>query len=176
MNILNPEALFELCKEFYEEKPVKKTIVFSLDGIEHSADIYVRRLSYEDTAAIDAAYLWEPDENDPEELTFKGIEGKSLQAAHLLGSICIDDKGTKFFEDVQHVLRTHPNVCRAMYAKADEVNNFWGKSKNQSSKETKSGQNSPLAESEETQLQNANENSATKSSVSGVSTEEEGEA
>jgi len=175
MNKLNPEALLELCNEVRGEKPVKKTITFNINNVDHTADIFIKQLSYEDTAAIDAAYIWEPDKEDPEELQFKGIEGKSLQAAHLLGSICIDEKGTKFFENVEHVLKTHPNVCRAMYAKADEVNNFWGKPTSEHSSKKKSGSSLHLTESVEEPLLNAKEILPTENLEDGFTIVEEGE-
>lgn len=171
MSILNPSDLQELCKEFCEEKPVLKEIKFKLNGVERSANIYVRQLSYADTAAIDEAYIWEKDPEDSELLKFKGVNRKALQAAQLLGTICIDEEGTSFFSDLDQALKTHPNVAQAMYVVADEVNNFWGKLKTEISVETKSGQNLSSTELADEQLQKPSETLVTESLDSGVLTE-----
>jgi len=66
-----------------------------------------------------------------------------MQAAQLLGSICSDQKGTPFFSSVNDIYKAEPSLINAMYAAADEVNNFLGKSRKKNLTNTNSGASSP---------------------------------
>ena len=67
-----------------------------------------------------------------------------MQAGHLLGSVCEDAKGTPFFSSVQDVLDSEIPFIESLYAVADEVNNFMGKSRKKNLTNTNSGANLPL--------------------------------
>ncbi len=80
---------------------------------------------------------------------FKKIDSTHMQAAQLLGSICSDQKGTPFFSSVNDIYKAEPSLINAMYAAADEVNNFLGKSRKKSLQTENSSLNSSSMESVE---------------------------
>ncbi|WP_447512117.1 phage tail assembly chaperone family protein, TAC [Acinetobacter pittii] len=119
--------------------------------VDLSGQVFIKRLSFEDIEATSKAYQWDFDFENIENSKVIGLNHRLLRAAQLLGSVCEDEKGTKFFESVDDVFDSDPIFVEALYQVADSVNKFSGKSQKKNSKSTNSGVNSSSAESVETE-------------------------
>ena len=159
-----------------QSAPLEKTIVFNLNGEDFEGQVWVKMLSFKDQNEIIKAYEWEFDKDDISKSRIKSIDSRRLQAAQVLGSICEDDKGTPFFDNVEQVLDSNPSLINAMYAAADEVNNFLGKSQKTNSEKTSSGANLSSTESAAKPSQKQKKISQVESSPSGESTAADAEA
>lgn len=132
-----------------QSAPIQKTIKFEINGESYEGEIWVKPLSFKDQSEILKAYEWDFDKDDISKSRIKSIDSRRLQAAQILGSVCEDATGKSFFENVEQVLDSNPSLVNAMYAAADEVNNFVGKSPTKNSEKTNSGVSSSLTESVE---------------------------
>lgn len=125
--------------------------------VDLSGQVFIKRLSFEDIEATSKAYQWDFDFENLENSKMIGLNHRLLRAAQLLGSVCEDEKGTKFFESVDDVFDSDPIFVEALYQVADSVNKFSGKSLKKNSTTSNSGVNSQLAESVETESKTASE-------------------
>lgn len=154
--------------------PVERTVYWTVEAVEENLDflreatknekleigemvdlsgqVFIKRLSFEDIEATSKAYQWDFDFENIENSKVIGLNHRLLRAAQLLGSVCEDETGTKFFESVDDVFDSDPIFVEALYQVADSVNKFSGKSQKKNSKSTNSGANSSSAESVETEL------------------------
>lgn len=148
--MLDPKALQKKVKENLIEKPVLKDVKFLEQGTEVEGQIYVKKLSFTFAEELEKSYTWKPHEDDDGLLQLDKIDVPRLKAAHILATICTDEKGTAFFENIEQVFACGPDMCRTFWEASNAVNVFWGKSTTKNSKETKSLQNSQSTESVET--------------------------
>lgn len=125
--------------------------------VDLSGQVFIKRLSFEDIEATSKAYQWDFDFENLENSKMIGLNHRLLRAAQLLGSVCEDEKGTKFFESVDDVFDSDPIFVEALYQVADSVNKFSGKSQKKNSKNSNSGVSSQSAESVETESKIASE-------------------
>ncbi|MDV8155196.1 phage tail assembly chaperone family protein, TAC [Acinetobacter bereziniae] len=116
------------------------------EKIELDAEVFIKKLSFNDLHEITKAYEWEFDQEDVGKSKLKSVNVTALQAGHLIGSVCEDENGTPFFKSIEDVLNSEIPFIESLYAVADEVNNFMGKSRTQNSTKTKSGANSSSTE------------------------------
>ncbi|MBL8283283.1 MAG: phage tail assembly chaperone family protein, TAC [Acinetobacter junii] len=130
------------------------------DQTEVEGQVFVKKLSFRNQEEIIKSFEWDIDAKEAENSKIKGVNGIRLQAARILGSICDDAKGTPFFASIDDVLDCDISFCGALYAAADEVNNFMGKSRTKTSIETSSSANSHSTESAETQSKKSSKTSA----------------
>lgn len=147
MTILDPKALQAKVQANLEEKAVLKPLSFVENGVSINGEIYVKKLEFGEVEALDAAYTWKEDPDDPEIMRVEKIDHQKLRAAQIYATICIDEDGTPFFKSVESVLKSYPNMCKAMWSVSNEVNIFWGKLTTTTSKDTNSGQNLQSTES-----------------------------
>jgi len=113
------------------------------EKVELEGQVFIKKLAFNDLHEISKAYDWEINEDNIADSKLKSVSVKRMQAGHLLGSVCEDAKGTPFFSSVQDVLNSEIPFIESLYAVADEVNNFMGKSRKKSLTNTNSGANSP---------------------------------
>lgn len=125
--------------------------------VDLSGQVFIKRLSFEDIEATSKAYQWDFDFENLENSKMIGLNHRLLRAAQLLGSVCEDEKGTKFFESVDDVFDSDPIFVEALYQVADSVNKFSGKSQKKNSTTSNSGVNSQSLESVETESKTASE-------------------
>lgn len=111
---------------------------------EVEGQVFIKKLAFNDLHEISKAYDWEINEENIAESKLKSVSVKRMQAGHLLGSVCEDAKGTPFFQSVQDVLDSEIPFIESLYAVADEVNNFMGKSRKKNLTNTNSGASSSL--------------------------------
>lgn len=111
---------------------------------EVEGQVFIKKLAFNDLHEISKAYDWEINEDNIADSKLKSVSVKRMQAGHLLGSVCEDAKGTPFFNSVQDVLDSEIPFIESLYAVADEVNNFMGKSRKKNLTNTNSGASSPL--------------------------------
>ncbi|MBR7715534.1 phage tail assembly chaperone family protein, TAC [Acinetobacter nosocomialis] len=111
---------------------------------EVEGQVFIKKLAFNDLHEISKAYDWEINEDNIADSKLKSVSVKRMQAGHLLGSVCEDAKGTPFFSSVQDVLDSEIPFIESLYAVADEVNNFMGKSRKKNLTNTNSGASSPL--------------------------------
>ena len=140
------EENFDFLKESTENNELEIGEMVDLSG-----QVFIKRLSFEDIEATSKAYQWDFDFENLENSKMIGLNHRLLRAAQLLGSVCEDEKGTKFFESVDDVFDSDPIFVEALYQVADSVNKFSGKSQKKNSKSTNSGVNSSSVESVETE-------------------------
>ncbi|MBF8382891.1 phage tail assembly chaperone family protein, TAC, partial [Acinetobacter baumannii] len=114
------------------------------------ADIFVKKMNFKESREASKAIEWDLNYENLEDSKVKKIDSTHMQAAQLLGSICSDQKGTPFFSSVNDIYKAEPSLINAMYAAADEVNNFLGKSRKKSLQTENSSLNSSSTESAET--------------------------
>ncbi|WOQ34266.1 phage tail assembly chaperone family protein, TAC [Acinetobacter baumannii] len=127
------------------------------DMVDLSGQVFIKRLSFEDIEATSKAYEWDFDYQNLEKSKLLGLNHRLLRAAQLLGSVCEDEKGTKFFESVEDVFDSDPIFVEALYKVADSVNKFSGKSQKKNSMNTNSGVNLQSTESVETESKTVSE-------------------
>lgn len=116
---------------------------------EVEGQVFIKKLAFNDLHEISKAYDWEINEDNIADSKLKSVSIKRMQAGHLLGSVCEDAKGTPFFSSVQDVLDSEIPFIESLYAVADEVNNFMGKSRKKNLTKTNSGVSSSPLESVE---------------------------
>ena len=97
--------------------------------VELEADIFVKKMNFKESREAAKAIEWDLDYANLEHSKVKKIDSTHMQAAQLLGSICSDKKGTPFFTNVNDIYKAEQSLINALYAAADEVNNFLGKSR-----------------------------------------------
>lgn len=136
--------------DFLHESTENKELQIG-DMVDLSGQVFIKRLSFEDLEATSKAYEWDFDFQNIENSKLLGLNHRLLRAAQLLGSVCEDAKGTKFFESVEDVFDSDPIFVEALYKVADSVNKFSGKYRNKNSTSTNSGVNLQSAESVETE-------------------------
>lgn len=119
------------------------------DIVELEADIFVKKMNFKESREASKAIEWDLNYENLEDSKVKKIDSTHMQAAQLLGSICSDQKGTPFFSTVNDIYKAEPSLINAMYAAADEVNNFLGKSRKKSLQTENSSLNSSSMESVE---------------------------
>lgn len=145
--------------------PVERTIKWAVEVTEENIDflakqlereltlgekaevegqVFIKKLAFNDLHEISKAYDWEINEENIADSKIKSVSVKLMQAGHLLGSVCEDAKGTPFFSSIQDVLDSEIPFIESLYAVADEVNNFMGKSRKQNLTNTNSGASSRL--------------------------------
>ncbi|MBR7685914.1 phage tail assembly chaperone family protein, TAC [Acinetobacter nosocomialis] len=146
------EENFDFLKESTENNELEIGEMVDLSG-----QVFIKRLSFEDIEATSKAYQWDFDFENLENSKMIGLNHRLLRAAQLLGSVCEDEKGTKFFESVDDVFDSDPIFVEALYQVADSVNKFSGKSLKKNSTNSNSGVNSQSAESVETESKTASE-------------------
>ncbi|AVI38159.1 hypothetical protein CSB68_1814 [Acinetobacter baumannii] len=117
--------------------------------VELEADIFVKKMNFKESREASKAIEWDLNYENLEDSKVKKIDSTHMQAAQLLGSICSDQKGTPFFSSVNDIYKAEPSLINAMYAAADEVNNFLGKSRKKSLQTENSSLNSSSMESVE---------------------------
>ncbi|MDQ9037636.1 phage tail assembly chaperone family protein, TAC [Acinetobacter seifertii] len=146
------EENFDFLKESTENNELEIGEMVDLSG-----QVFIKRLSFEDIEATSKAYQWDFDFENLENSKMIGLNHRLLRAAQLLGSVCEDEKGTKFFESVDDVFDSDPIFVEALYQVADSVNKFSGKSQKKNSKSSNSGVNSQSVELVETESKIASE-------------------
>ncbi|ARG16923.1 hypothetical protein B7L44_10175 [Acinetobacter nosocomialis] len=146
------EENFDFLKQSTENKELEIGEMVDLSG-----QVFIKRLSFEDIEATSKAYQWDFDFENLENSKMIGLNHRLLRAAQLLGSVCEDEKGTKFFESVDDVFDSDPIFVEALYQVADSVNKFSGKSQKKNSMNSNSGVNSQSLESVETESKTASE-------------------
>ncbi|WP_151761485.1 phage tail assembly chaperone family protein, TAC [Acinetobacter seifertii] len=146
------EENFDFLKESTENNELEIGEMVDLSG-----QVFIKRLSFEDIEATSKAYQWDFDFENLENSKMIGLNHRLLRAAQLLGSVCEDEKGTKFFESVDDVFDSDPIFVEALYQVADSVNKFSGKSQKKNSKSSNSGVNSQSVELVETESKTASE-------------------
>ncbi|WP_046023710.1 phage tail assembly chaperone family protein, TAC [Acinetobacter baumannii] len=146
------EENFNFLKQSTENKELEIGEMVDLSG-----QVFIKRLSFEDIEATSKAYQWDFDFENLENSKMIGLNHRLLRAAQLLGSVCEDEKGTKFFESVDDVFDSDPIFVEALYQVADSVNKFSGKSQKKNSTTSNSGVNSQSLESVETESKTASE-------------------
>jgi len=142
--------------DFLQEKTGKKELQIG-EMVDLSGQVFIKRLSFEDIEATSKAYQWDFDFDNIENSKVIGLNHRLLRAAQLLGSVCEDEKGTKFFESVDDVFDSDPIFVEALYQVADSVNKFSGKSRKKNSMNSNSGVNLPSTESVETESKTVGE-------------------
>ena len=150
--ILDPKALQAKIKQDINQLPVLVDVKFIEQGVEIPGQVYVKKISYTHADELEKAYTWKPHEEDEGLMQLDKIDVPRLKAAHIFATICTDEKGTPFFENIEQVFQCGPDMCRAFWDASNSINLFWGKSVTKSSNETKSLQSSQSTESVETVL------------------------
>lgn len=120
---------------------LKRELTFG-EKVELEGQVFIKKLAFNDLHEISKAYDWEINEDNIADSKLKSVSIKRMQAGHLLGSVCEDAKGTPFFSSVQDVLNSEIPFIESLYAVADEVNNFMGKSRKKNLTNTNSGASS----------------------------------
>ena len=87
------------------------------------------------------------DYDNIENSKIKSVDSDQLQASQLVGSVCLDVKGTPFFASIHDVYDSDPIFIAALYKLSDDLNNFMGKSRMKNSTDTNSSVNSQSTES-----------------------------
>ncbi|ENU80011.1 hypothetical protein F975_01763 [Acinetobacter sp. ANC 3789] len=123
------------------------------DSVELEGQVFIKRLNFK--AGRDAAksFDWDIDFENIENSKLKSVDSDRLQAAQILGSVCLDEMGKAFFDSIQDVYDSDPNFIAAVYKLSDDINNFLGKSRTKNLSETNSSVNSSLTELAEEPLQ-----------------------
>ena len=111
------------------------------DNADLDGEVFIKRMTFKAGRDAAKAFDWDINYDDPEKSKLKSIDSEQLQASQLLGSICIDEKGTSFFDSLQEVYDSDPAFIIALHKLADDVNNFMGKSRTKTSNETNSSVN-----------------------------------
>lgn len=142
--VITPQNIDEL-KELSKNQGLQIDDVVDLEG-----QVFIKRMSFKAGRDAAKAFDWDINYDDPEKSKLKSIDSDQLQASQLIGSICIDEKATPFFDSHQEVYDSDPSFIAALYKLADDVNNFMGKSRTKSLTESNSSANSQPTESVET--------------------------
>lgn len=170
MKKLSPADLKKHVDLINSQKPILKDIVFVENGVEVSGQIFVKKISYQHMVEIEKSYQWEPHPDDEGLVRVIGFDEVRLRAAQLLATICVDDQGTPFFKDIDEVLHSYMQMCKAMWNVANDVNLFLGKLTTTNSKKTKSSRNSRSTASAETASKASEPTLATGNSSTGENT------
>lgn len=176
MTILDPKKLQKQIKKQMTEAAVLLPIEFIENGTEIKGQVFIRKVKFDASAEIDKAFTYKPDPADDEQMILDSIDSIRLRAAQVWATVCVDADGTPFFESVEQVLKSYPNMIKAMWSVSNSVNLWWGKSQMKSSQKMNSGQNSSSVESVDEVSEKQNSDSTSVSSDSGSSTEHEEEA
>lgn len=176
MKKLNPLELKKHVDETNAQRAILKDIVFVENGVEVVGQIYVKKVSYKDLREIEKSFNWLPDEEDPGMLTLQDIDELRLRSAQILATVCVDEKGTPFFKDIDEVLHSYMNMCKAMWSVSNEVNLFVGKLTTKNSTKTKSSRNSRSKASAGTALNPSETTSLNGNSPTGENTGDDAEA
>ncbi|WP_302565805.1 phage tail assembly chaperone family protein, TAC, partial [Acinetobacter baumannii] len=131
------------------KKLTKNSLLELGETVELEADVFVKKMNFKESREASKAIEWDLNYENLEDSKVKKIDSTHMQAAQLLGSICSDQKGTPFFSSVNDIYKAEPSLINAMYAAADEVNNFLGKSRKKSLQTENSSLNSSSMESVE---------------------------
>lgn len=133
------------------KKLTKNSLLELGETVELEADIFVKKMNFKESREVSKAVEWDVNYENLEDSKVKKIDSTHMQSAQLLGSICSDQKGTPFFSSVNDIYKAEPSLINAMYAAADEVNNFLGKSRKKTLPTESSLPNSSSMESVEAQ-------------------------
>lgn len=120
------------------------------DLVDLEGQVFIKRMSFKAGRDAAKAFDWDINYDDPEKSKLKSIDSDQLQASQLIGSICIDENGTPFFDSHQEVYDSDPSFIASLYKLADDVNNFMGKSRTKNLTESNSSANLQPTESVET--------------------------
>lgn len=142
--VVTPQNIDEL-KDLSKNEDLQIDEVVDLEG-----QVFIKRMSFKAGRDAAKAFDWDINYDDPEKSKLKSIDSDQLQASQLIGSICIDEKATPFFDSHQEVYDSDPSFIAALYKLADDVNNFMGKSRMKNLTESNSSANSQSMESVET--------------------------
>ena len=134
--------------DFLKESTKLKDIEIG-EMIELEGEVFIKKLDYKSAKDAAKAYKWDINYEEIEKSKLESIDADQLQAARLLGSVCEDASGKPFFDSVEDIYISEPAFITAVYAVADEVNNFMGKSRTKNSTDTNSSANLSPAESVE---------------------------
>ncbi len=103
------------------------------EQVELEGEVFIKRLSFKAGRDVAKAYEWDINYDDIEKSELKSVDSDRLQASQLIGCVCVDAKGSPFFESVQDVYDSDPAFIAALYKLADDINNFMGKSRTKNS-------------------------------------------
>lgn len=142
--VVTPQNIDEL-KELSKNQDLQIDDMVDLEG-----QVFIKRMSFKAGRDAAKAFDWDVNYDDLEKSKLKSIDSDQLQARQLVGSICIDENGTPFFDSHQEVYDSDPSFIASLYKLADDVNNFMGKSRTKNSTESNSSANSQPMESVET--------------------------
>ncbi|WP_151732518.1 phage tail assembly chaperone family protein, TAC [Acinetobacter ursingii] len=120
------------------------------DSVELDGQVFIKRLNFKAGRDAAKAFDWELDYDNIENSKIKSVDSDQLQASQLVGSVCLDVKGTPFFASIHDVYDSDPNFIAALYKLSDDLNNFMGKSRTKNSTDTNSSVNSQSMELVET--------------------------
>ena len=115
------------------------------EDVELEGEVFIKRLTFAAQQEASKAFEWDV-QTDSDSPVLKEINHTQLVASRLIGAICVDAKGTPFFDSVDDIYNSDPVFINAIYGEADNVNNFMGKLKKKSLTETNSGVNSSSTE------------------------------
>ena len=115
------------------------------EDVELEGEVFIKRLTFAAQQEASKAFEWDV-QTDSDSPVLKEINHTQLVASRLIGAICVDAKGTPFFDSVDDIYNSDPVFINAIYGEADNVNNFMGKLKKKSLTETNSGANSSSTE------------------------------
>ena len=117
------------------------------DSVELDGQVFIKRLNFKAGRDAAKAFDWELDYDNIENSKIKSVDSDQLQASQLVGSVCLDVKGTPFFASIHDVYDSDPIFIAALYKLSDDLNNFMGKSRMKNSTDTNSSVNSQSTES-----------------------------
>jgi len=139
-NVLATEENLEELKVLSEKLDIQVG-----DDVELEGEVFIKRLTFAAQQEAAKAFEWDV-QTDSDSPVLKEINHTQLVASRLIGAICVDAKGTPFFDSVDDIYNSDPVFINAIYGEADNVNNFMGKLKKKSLTETNSGANSSSTE------------------------------
>lgn len=117
---------------------VPKEIVFTIDGKDYTADIAVKRLSFDEAVDLTRG-------KDLTDMLMADLHKLRVQK-----TIYNADTNEPCFQTLESVGKPVPVIIDAMYKASEAVNDFTGKQQTKHLKKTNSGANSSVAESAET--------------------------
>lgn len=116
------------------------------DPVELDGQVFIKRLNFKAGRDAAKAFDWELDYDNIENSKIKSVDSDQLQASQLVGSVCLDVKGTPFFASIHDVYDSDPNFIAALYKLSDDLNNFMGKSRTKNLSDTNSSVSSSSTE------------------------------
>lgn len=138
------EDNIDFLKESTKLKEIELGEIIELEG-----EIFIKKLDYKSAKDAAKAYKWNINYEEIEKSKLESVDADQLQATRLIGSVCENAAGKPFFDSIEDVYSSEPSFITALYAIADEVNNFMGKSRTKNSTDTNSSANLSPAESVE---------------------------